>query len=96
MFRLLEGKAKVKTQASSARFRSPGHSNIDGAERVRRRLTTNDTTISAIIVTPTMTPMTPPAMALASELRCEVGVDPDALGVKVDWVSLQGQWRPFL
>jgi hypothetical protein len=49
---------------------------------------TNDTTIAAIKATPTMAPMTPPAMEPASELRCEAEVDPDALGVKVDWETL--------
>lgn len=48
----------------------------------------NDTTIPAIKATTAMAPMTPPAMAPASELRCEAEVDPNALGVKVDWETL--------
>ena len=64
---------------------------VDGGEPARRRRRTNHATTPAIKAAPTKTPTTPPAIAPAFKLLCEVEVEAEAadeLGVKVDWETL--------
>jgi len=65
---------------------------IEGAERARRRRTTNHATAPIIAAAPMMPPITPPAIAPVFELLCgiEEAVDDEAadvpvVGVKVEW-----------